>query len=35
MGLGPGLVGINAAHLLYSGISIGDPLDGGRSQCGG
>lgn len=26
--------GINPAHLLYFGISIGDHIDAGRSSCG-
>lgn len=37
-GLGLGgegsLEGINAAHLCYTGISIGNPLDAGASACG-
>jgi len=31
VGLGPSLIEINAAQLMYFGISIGDPLDRGRS----
>jgi len=34
-GIGANLTGINAAHLVYSGISIGNPLDGGLSACDG
>ncbi|RYP05627.1 hypothetical protein DL765_009776 [Monosporascus sp. GIB2] len=34
-GLGPGGIGINAAHLEYFGMSIGNPLDRGAEACDG
>ncbi|RYO89513.1 hypothetical protein DL764_008566 [Monosporascus ibericus] len=34
-GLGAGGIGINAAHLEYLGISIGNPLDKGAEACDG
>ncbi|RYO76066.1 hypothetical protein DL766_003791 [Monosporascus sp. MC13-8B] len=34
-GLGAGGIGINAAHLKYFGISIGNPLDRGAEACNG
>ncbi|KAL8376654.1 hypothetical protein RB595_007661 [Gaeumannomyces hyphopodioides] len=34
-GLGPGGVGINAAHLSYMGVSTGNPADQGSKICGG
>ncbi|KAF4585578.1 feruloyl esterase a [Ophiocordyceps camponoti-floridani] len=32
---GNGLIGLNAAHLSYLGVSMGDALDRGASVCGG
>ncbi|OCK79977.1 feruloyl esterase A precursor [Lepidopterella palustris CBS 459.81] len=32
-GLGANLTGINAAHLVYFGVVIGNPLDPGVTQC--
>ncbi|KAH9211272.1 Alpha/Beta hydrolase protein [Leptodontidium sp. 2 PMI_412] len=34
-GIGANATGINLAHLVYSGVSVGNPLDGGRSACRG